>query len=295
MAKYAQFKMKKIQVGFLLSYDYSLLKRSIPLVYSEADSITIALDEKFRTWTGEKFEVEEEFFTWLESFDTEKKISIYKDDFFDPKLNAMQNEVRERKMLASKMGFGNWLIQIDSDEFFVDFGKFTEELKLRNNYLDDPKNNPIQIAGYLINLYKFTPDGMIYVSKARNQKFATNYPGYVTGRNTKKRVIYVPQLVIHQCLSRTEEEIRKKFANWGHSHQVNAEEFLRKWRKVDQTNYDKFENLFYLEPEKWKKLSYVKGKSMQEIMHNLDYDKLMPSQTHILSKNFGQWFKFLFK
>lgn len=287
--------MNKIQTGFLMSYDYKLLKNSIPLVYPEADSITIALDKDLRTWTGEKFEVEERFFGWLKSFDTANKINIYRDDFYDHNLNAMENEVRERKMLASKMGIGNWLIQIDSDEYFVDFKSFTEELKLRNRYLNNPERNQIQIAGYYINLYKYTADGLLYVSKSRNQKFATNFPDYVVGRNTRKRVIYIPSLVIHESLSRSEDEIRKKFSNWGHAHQVNVDEFLRKWRKVDQSNYDQFENFFYLEPELWKKLNYVKGKSLTEIFDNLNYHKLMPSKSHLLCKNFGQWFKFLFR
>lgn len=287
--------MKEIQVGFLMSYDYKLLKNSIPLVYKDADSITIALDENLRTWSGEKFEVDENFFLWLKSFDTEKKIIIYRGNFFNSNLNAMENEVKERKMLAAKMGIGNWIIQIDSDEYFVNFKNFTEELKLRNKYLNNPEKKQIQIAGYYVNLYKYTDDGILYVSKARNQKFATNYPSYVTGRNTKQQVIYIPNIVIHECLSRSEEEIRTKFTNWGHSHQVNIDEFLDKWRKIDQSNYDKFENLFYLEPEKWKKLNYVEGKSIAEISDNLNYRKLMPSKSYLLSKNFGQWFKSILK
>ncbi|CAM4254351.1 hypothetical protein [Gillisia hiemivivida] len=287
--------MKEIRVGFLMSYDHKLLKNSIPLVYKEADSITIALDENLRTWSGGNFEIDDSFFLWLKSFDIEKKITIYRDDFFDSNLNAMENEVKERKMLASKMGIGNWLIQIDSDEYFVDFKKFTEELKLRNKYLNNPEKNQIQIAGYYVNLYKYTEDGILYVSKPRNQKFATNYPSYVTGRNTKKQVIYIPSLVIHECLSRSEEEIRTKFTNWGHSHQVDIDKFLNKWRKINQSNYSKFENLFYLKPELWKKLNYVEGKSITEISRNLDYQKLKPSRSFLISKNFGQWFKFLYK
>lgn len=287
--------MKEIKVGFLMSYDYKLLKTSIPLVYKEASSIIVALDENLTTWSGEKFEVDESFFLWLKSFDTENKISIYRDDFFDANLNAMENEVKERKMLASKMKIGNWIIQLDSDEYFVNFKKFTEELKLRNKYLIHPEKNQIQIAGYYINLYKYTDDGVLYVSKPRNQKFATNYPSYVTGRNTKKQVVYIPNLVIHECLSRSEEEIRIKFTNWGHSHQVNIDGFLDKWQKIDKSNYDQFENLFYLEPEKWKKLNFVKGRSINEVSENLDFRKLIPSTPYILSKNFGQWFKFLFK
>ena len=287
--------MKEIQVGFLMSYDYKLLKNSLPLVYNAADSITIALDENLITWSGEKFEVEDDFFLWIKSFDTEKKINIYRDNFFDPGLNAMENEVKERKMLASKMGIGNWLIQIDSDEYFVDFKKFTEELKLRNKYLIDPEKNQIQIAGYYVNLYKYTDDGILYVSKSRDQKFATNYPDYVTGRNTKQQVIYIPTLVIHECLSRSEQEIRTKFTNWGHAHQINLEEFLGKWRQINKSNYKEFKNLFYLEPGKWKKLDFVEGRSIKEITGNLNNRRLLPSNLYILKKNFGQWFKFLFK
>lgn len=287
--------MKEIQVGFLMSYDYELLKNSIPLVYKEAENITIALDQDLRTWTGEHFEVDDEFFSWIRSFDTENKIQLYKDDFYKSNLNPMENEVRERKMLASRMGIGNWIIQIDADEYFVDFKKFTEQLKLKNNYLKDPEKNPIQIAGYYINLYKYTDDGILYVSESRNQKFATNFPGYVTGRNTKKRVVYIPNLVIHECLSRSEEEIRKKFNNWGHSHQVDIEKFLQKWKKVEQTNYNEFEDFFYLEPEKWKRLNYVQGKTISEIKTTINLEELMPSKLHLKSKNFGQWFKFLFK
>jgi hypothetical protein len=286
--------MNKIQVGFLMSYDYRLLKTSLPLVYSDADAIIIALDKDLRTWTGSKFEVENAFFDWLDTFDTENKISIYRDDFFLPNLSPMENEVRERKLLASKMGIGNWLIQIDADEYFVDFKSFAEALRLRNSYLKNPKKNQIQIAGYYINLYKYTEKGILYVSKARNQKFATNYPSYRTGRNTRQRVIYVPNIVIHECLSRTEEEIKTKFTNWGHSHQVNTEAFLAKWKKINASNYREFEDLFYLEPEKWKRLDYTEGENMTEIISNLNSLELLPSKTHILSKNFGQWFKFLF-
>ncbi|MDT0641700.1 hypothetical protein RM553_02540 [Zunongwangia sp. F363] len=287
--------MKEIQVGFLMSYDYKLLKNSIPPVYNEADGITIALDENLTTWSGEKFEVHESFFTWLKSFDREHKISIYRDNFYDPGLNAMENEVKERKMLAAKMGVGNWLIQLDSDEYFIDFKSFAGELKKRNKYLDAPGKNQIQIAGYYINLYKYTDEGILHVSQPRNQKFATNYPAYVTGRNTRQRVIYVPHIVLHECLSRSEKEIRTKFSNWGHSHQINAEKFLKKWRSINQYNYKEFKNLFYLEPEKWKELSYVKGKTLAEISKNLDYGKLMPSRIYLAIKNTEEWVKFLFR
>jgi len=69
--------MKKIQVGFLMSYDYELLKKSIPPVYELADTIFLALDHQKRTWSGNHFEVDPSFYEWLEKFDVKKKIVIY--------------------------------------------------------------------------------------------------------------------------------------------------------------------------------------------------------------------------
>ena len=38
--------MKKNQVGFLVSYDYELLKNSLPRVYEESDTIILAIDKE---------------------------------------------------------------------------------------------------------------------------------------------------------------------------------------------------------------------------------------------------------
>ena len=121
--------MKKIHVGFLLSYDYNKLKTAIPLVYENADKIFIAQDENFNTWNGNKFQVEDSFFNWLKEIDKDHKIEIYKDNFYIPTLNAIQNDTRERHLLSLKMGIGNWLIQIDSDEYIPDFKGFVNQLK----------------------------------------------------------------------------------------------------------------------------------------------------------------------
>jgi hypothetical protein len=137
--------MKKIQVGFLMSYDYDKLKKSIPPVYKGADAIFIAIDKEYRTWSGKKFEVEERFFDWLKEIDVDNKITLYRDDFYMPELSAIENDNRERHMLSLKMGVGNWLVQVDADEIFINFEKFIKELRKRDKYLDDPKKTPIQI------------------------------------------------------------------------------------------------------------------------------------------------------
>lgn len=287
--------MKKIQVGFLMSYDYSLLKQSIPPVYAASDSIFIAFDENYKTWTGGDFEVDPSFFEWLNEIDVEGKIEIVKGNFYDPQLSAMENEVRERHLLGLQMGIGNWLIQIDCDEYFLNFEKFVSDLRRLDHFLEDPVKTKIQICAFTLNLYKNLEQGVLYVDEVRSQKFATNYPNYKTGRNTRERVIYTKNLLLHECVSRSEKEIRKKFSNWGHATEVDADKFLEKWNAVNEFNFREYQDFFYLEPEKWKYLNFVRGKSLKEIRENLDMEVKMPSDFFILKKNFGQWFKFLFK
>jgi hypothetical protein len=287
--------MKKIHVGFLLSYDYELLKNSIPRVYDSADAIFIAVDKDLRTWSGQNFTVSDEFFEWLKNFDTKNKITIYRDDFYDSNLSAIENDNRERHMLSLKMGIGNWLIQVDSDEYFLDFKKFVADLRKYDKFLDNPEKNRIQIACYLINMYKYTDNGVLYVNKVTRGLMATNYPDYKIARHTRQRVIYTPNVLWHESLSRDEKAIEFKLRNWGHNVDVNIEEFMDKWKSVNKQNYQSMSNFFYMNPKKWKNLEFVEGNTIDEISQNFDGKKMIPSSVYMFRKNFNQWFKFLFR
>ncbi|MBE8723934.1 hypothetical protein [Flavobacterium hungaricum] len=287
--------MKKIHVGFLFSHDYEKLKLSIPPVYAGADRIFIAIDENFTTWSGNKFEVDLSFFDWLKEFDTENKIEIYKDNFYIPSLTEIENDTRERHLLSLKMGIGNWLIQVDSDEYFLDFEKFISDLRKYDHFLDNPEKNKIQIAAFWIILYKYTEEGILYVDMPMKAIFATNYPNYNLARRTSSRVIYTNNIVLHESLSRSEEELRFKLENWGHKRQVNAA-FIDKWLKVNETNYKELRDFYYIEPERWKKLDYFPSKDIKQIKEFVKNSKVLRiSKIYLNSKNFGQWFKFLVK
>lgn len=286
--------MKKIHVGFLLSYDYIKLKKSIPPVYKKADRIFIAIDNKFRTWSGQIFEVDESFFDWLKEYDVEKKIELYYDDFYISNLNPIENDTRERHMLSIKMGIGNWLIQVDSDEYFINFENFVKDLKKYDSYLIEPQKRQIQFSTFLINIYKQVDGGFLYVDNPTKCIIATNYPSYKVARNTRKRIIYTNHLLFHETLSRDEKELEFKFNNWGHKHELNPF-FLEKWKVANANNYKSLTDLFYLEPHKWKKLNFVKGSDISEAIINFPIKNFAPSKFYIQKKNFGQWFKFLFK
>lgn len=288
--------MKKIHVGFLLSYDYENLKKAIPPVYQAADAIFIAEDKEYRTWSGKKFEVDPSFYEWLRGIDSQNKIEIYRDDFYLPELSPIENDTRERIMLSNKMGIGNWLVQVDADEYFLDFPKFVKTLRKYDRFLKNPERNPVQISGFYINMFKFIDDGLLYVNHLNKVLLATNYPSYLYARQTKKRIIYTDNLVMHECVARSERDLMTKFTNWGHALDFDIAEYVKKWKSVNKYNYKEMENFFYLDPNGWKSLDYIESKDLEELKALLNQKlELHPTPWYLFRKNLGQYFKHLFK
>ena len=287
--------MKKIHVGFLLSYDYELLKSSIPPCYAAADRIFLARDRHLRTWNGRQFDIEPGFYDWLKELDVDHKIELYEDDFYVAALSTMENDTRERTMLAQRMGIGNWLIQVDSDEYFLDFAKFVADLRRYDHFLDDPEKHKIQIFAFWLIIYKHTEHGILIVDEPMKSAFATNFPNYKAARRTNERVIYVDSLVLHDSVARSESELRFKLENWSHNVNVNAG-FLSKWLAVNEANWQTMSDFYYIEPERWKRLKFVPTKSLGEMgrmMATSPAFRITPS--FLRRKNLGQRIKFLFK
>ena len=288
--------MNKIQVGFLVSYDYELLKNAIPPIYEDSDTIFLAIDKNRKTWKGSNIEIDSSFFEWLKNFDTSNKIELYEDDFYVEGMSTMECEVRERKMLAEKMGIGNWLIQLDSDEYFLDFKKFVNFLKSNNHYLKNPEKHIIQICPFKINLYKNSEEGVFYVDQLDKFMAATNYPNYKIGRHGKCRSIYTDSVALHECLSRTREDLIVKLENWGHNTDIDQNAFMAKWDSVNTGNYKSLQGFFYLNPMEWKDLEYMPGKNIGELLENFKKSsKIKVGSFFLWKKNLGQQLKFMFK
>jgi len=124
---------------------------------------------------------------------------------------------------------------------------------------------------------------------------ATNYPNYKYAKNTKSRIVYDDTYILHEGLARTEEELKLKLANWGHKHEINAT-FLEKWQMANKDNYQDIKNVFYLDADTWPELGYFPSSDLKEIKKFVyNNPKLEIPKTKLWSKNFGQWFKHLFK
>ena len=184
----------RIEVAYLLSYDYDMLFVSLKQLYSYVDRIVIAIDKDYKTWSGNDFEIPDSFFVKLKEFDKDNKIELYKDVFFIPTNTPIENESRERNLVLKKLNKG-WKIQLDVDEYVYDFQKL---LKYLNKYWFltwFPKITPINFKGYLTTLFKKIDDGYLYIENKEEFAFITNQDqNQFTRKNYKIRNININPL-----------------------------------------------------------------------------------------------------
>ncbi len=272
-----------IKVGFLVSYDWYLLKNALPLIYAEADVIYLALDKKRLTWSGNRFDFDESgFYEMIESIDVNKKIKVYEDDFFVEGLKPMQCEVRERNLLAKQMGEGGWHIQLDADEYFLDFKGFVEYLKKM------PLNQKeINICAVLINLFKKTDTGILYIIHQNLDliQIATNKPHYEYGRKNGYFNHISPFFLLHDTWARSEEEIKQKIANWGHKNDFDTEKYFLFWKSLDENNYQAVKDFHPISPTTWQALMFVEGQGIAQITEKFTNKSFPLSKFELFLKN----------
>ncbi|RAJ25582.1 hypothetical protein [Pedobacter cryoconitis] len=256
--------MSVIKAGYLIAYDYEFVKNSLPRVYDHVSEIIFAVDIDRKTWSGVDFVIPDEFWDWVSAFDTGDKITIYQDNFYIPELSQINCDTRERNMLAEKMGQCDWYIQIDSDEYFVDFGAFVQ--KLENYKPTEPTTVKCTVAA----LYKQVSSGFLVVNKSTETLcFATNNPVYDMARDNTSgnKYVYWDDLVLHQSWARNPEEIKLKLRSWGHSPDFDIESYYNLWNAVDEFNCYCLRNFHPFTPEMWPELLAVKG-TIDEILNS---------------------------
>jgi hypothetical protein len=203
-----------IKLGFCVAYDWLLLKKSVPLVYDWADTICFSLDKNRRSWSGTPFAFEEnEFYEWVQHIDKDKKIKIYEDAFYREGFTSIENDNYQRTKMAEQMGRGGWHVQIDSDEYFLDFEGFKKYLF---SVIENPggEEKPLNICCSWINLIKRTDTGYLYVYHPTHNNswmpFATNKPEYLEARRNSHFNHFSPFVVLHETWARGEAELWQK-------------------------------------------------------------------------------------
>lgn len=265
-----------IKVGMLLSYDYEFVENSLPLLYPYADYIALAVDKDRKTWSGELFEIPDSFFTWLKKFDTDNKIHIYEDSFHVPSLKAIECDTRERNMLAKFMGEGGWHLQIDSDEYFIDFEKFIKYLKT----LDI--STPTLVHARWMTMFKKINHNYFLIRTNERFPVATNNPHYSIVRHSECQTnIYTDFEVLHQSWARDENEIKQKLRNWGHNVDFDVDSYYQLWKTINRQTYKYIKSFHPLDPWLWPSLEYFEAKNIKELteivnsfIKETDYKKL---------------------
>lgn len=264
-----------------MAYDWSKLQHSLPLVYPYADVICLSIDKSRKSWSGTPYIFDDAAFrSWFQHADPQNKIYLYEDDFSLPDLTAMQNDSRQRNLMAERLGVGGWHIQIDSDEYFPDFKMFTDYLRQINS---NPTSleKPLNVHVFLYDLYKKVEGGYLIINNRKNRPFsapfATTRPDYWSARQNGHFNLMSPFYVLHETWSRSEEELRFKLANWGHSaieleNEDIRESYIKLWKAIDRYNYQFVRDFHFSIPHCWESLQFIAANNIHELLQNFQPD-----------------------
>lgn len=285
----------KIKIGFLISYDYRFLYTALKMVYGYADEIILAIDINRTTWAGQKFDLANDFFDKVDAIDVGKKITIFEDNFYIPTLSAIENDTRERNMLSEKMAGNCWKLQIDSDEYFLNFKEVYKFLRKHRYFLSKPHLNQVNLRAKWVTLFRKTENGYLYIDNDEHFAFAVNNSGkHVFARDldwVTNREVYTNYKAVHQSWAREPDEILQKVNNWGHKDDFDTKKFFDFWNTVNEDNYTQFTNIHPIAPEKWPKLEFIACSDAEDFIKK--YNELHPTvpKTKVSARLFKKFFR----
>ena len=268
-----------IKAGFCVAYDWELLKRSLPIVYPHADLICLSVDKDRKSWSGVPYAFDEaDFQAWLKLIDTDHKIILHEAVFSDTKNTTIQNDNLQRSSMAEAMGKGGWHIQVDADEYFLDFKGFRDYL-LKINPSPQGTEKPVNICANWISLIKKVPAGYLYVKndpyKYETTPFATNVPEFAHARRNGHFDHISPFFVLHETWARGEEQLRQKLESWGHSDDFTSRlSYFNLWKSLDEHNYQYIRNFHPIAAEVWQELGFAPAAGIDELLQWLNVHPL---------------------
>lgn len=276
-----------IKVGFCIAYDWELLQYALPLIYHDADVICLSIDKDRISWASEPYNFDnEKFHSLVRSIDTDNKIKILEDNFHLENLSPPENEVRQRKYIADFFGAGGWHIQLDCDEYFLEFGRFVKYLQS----LSTGKSKYVNVCCTSITLFKHIDEGFLFIkpdSKDSTEFFpvGSRDPEFVHGRRNGHFNIYTDFVILHQSWARSQADIKSKIKNWGHKNDFDTNAYFGIWDSLNATNYTALRNFHPTQPTLWSSLSLVRANGVIDLIHNLPTIKIPWRKIDYILKN----------
>jgi hypothetical protein len=239
----------------LAAYDYSYLLRSLPTYYAIADEIIIGVDRDRISWAKQPFAFDDQaFIAAIAALDVERKVRVVEHDFHLHD-HPLHNETYERNVLSSVCREGNWIVQIDSDEYMINPAEFKA-------FMDRYDRDDVCLHANWITVFKSF--GRQHLIIDAHQPFDATAPFavrqrmvYTTARNVDMVGVLSPAVLVHFAWGRTRQELHQKLTNWGHAREFDAERYLAFWDSVTLENYHTIRDFHPLGCSNWKALRLI--------------------------------------
>lgn len=288
-------KKVKVKIGFLISYDYKYIYDALKIVYDYADEIILAIDINRQTWAGKPYHFDESFFESIKAIDPKNKITFYEDDFYVETMTPMELDTRERNMLSKKMGPDCWQLQIDADEYFLNFDEVYKFLQDNRFLVYRPDINPVNIRANWITLFRKTDNGFLYIDNEENFPFATNLIGkYNFARDMGGKhndEVLANFTALHHSWAREPEEIHQKINNWSHKDDFDGDAFYKFWLTVDETNYKEITDFHPIYKGAWLSLKFIACTDIHDFIRKFNAVTPPPRKTRLQRKYFDAYKK----
>jgi hypothetical protein len=196
--------------------------------------------------------------------------------FYSAGNNPFEVIMRMRNAMLKKMAPAQWYVQLDADEYFLDFAGFVQYLR---QLQPSPQIQLVQCKWKT--LFKKTNKGFLTIGgKAEKVPIAINRPVNTSERNHKDaQVIDTSFFILHQSWARSTEEVAKKINNWSHSKDFDTETFYQFWLIINDKNYKWQRHFHPIYPPIWPYLEKVEAKSIDELIQH--YRAQPPSDTPV--------------
>lgn len=256
----------KINICYLVSYDYQYIFTSLKGIYHHANQIVLSIDKERKTWSGNNFEIPDSFFEEIKKIDKRGIIEIFEDKFYIKELSSIECDTRQRNISLKQLNPG-WKIQLDVDEYVYDFDALKKYLRKYNALTIFPNLTPVGIRGIWLTLYKIEGNNYFYIDNEETFPFISNISHNVSVRmNNLIPNFFSKFKVIHQSWARKPEEIKLKFKNWGHTNDFDTEVYFKYWNDLSIENYKKYINFHPIHPEHWEKLEMIEAANIDDFI-----------------------------
>ena len=234
-----------------IAYDSHYAFGAIARVYDLSEEIILGLDVDRISWSHRPYDFDlEAFLKDVAKIDPLRKIKLVQDNFHT-ELHPMANDTRERNILSSHCKDGNWILQIDSDEYLLNPAEFRSWLATANRELD--------VQGQWITVFKSFGDKVLVAHEPGHQVHigTTLKASYEYCRKTKRPAIRSNLQILHYSWGRSRHDLAMKLKNWSHSQDFDTDKFLAFWDGITLNNYQEVKNFHPLHPPLWTKLSAI--------------------------------------